>query len=99
MVGHDAVFELRAFLVDLTGARGDAFAGDVADDVEDAVEAVHRVFEAFGCGIVFLRFGVILLDEAHCLLDLEVVEGEEQIGVVCKEVGHDGLLRLSICTL
>ena len=99
MVGHDAVFELRAFLVDLAGARGDAFARDVADDVEDAVEAVEGILEAFRRGVVFLSFSVILLNEAHGLLDLEVVEGKEQIGVVCKEVGHDGLLRLSICTL
>ena len=62
MVGHDAVFELRAFLVDLTGARGDAFARDVADDIEDAVEAVEGVLEAFRRGVVFLSFSVILLN-------------------------------------
>ena len=99
MVGHDAVFEVGAFLVDLTGARSNAFARDVADDVQDAVEAVERIFEALGRGLVFLRFGVILLDEAHGLLKLEVVEREEQVGVVCEEIGHDGHLRLSICTL
>ena len=100
MVGHHAVFEMRAFLVDLAGTRGDPFAGNVADHGEDPVVIVHGVREVFRRTVEFLRIRVIMLADGHHFFQIEVLEREDQILIVSIKVRHVMTpLRLWLCRL
>ena len=100
MVGHHAVFEMGTFFIDLTGTRGDPFAGYIADHGQDPVVIVHGIRKVLRRTVVFLRLGVILFTDGHHFFQIKVLEREDQILIVSIKVRHVMTpLRLWLCRL
>ena len=84
-----ALHELAAGAVDVLGARLDVLAGEVAGDLQRALERVERVLEVRGRVGEVAGLGVAVLAQAHDACEVEASERLLEVRVVAEEVAHD----------
>ena len=89
MVGYHAVGKMRTFLVNLTGTRGNPFAGNIADHGKNAFETVESIRVIFRRSVEFRRIRISVFTDGNDFFKVDIFESEAKILLVRNDLGHD----------